>query len=96
MKNIVTAIALTIALPAAAQAAPAATADHGKPMSMTCMSHMQGHDMSKMDMKGMDMKGHDMAGMNMQGHDMAKMQSCTDAAQKGASTVQDAHSTHAK
>lgn len=94
MKNIVTAIALAIALPAAASAAPVAKAD--KPMSMTCMNAMEGHDMSKMDMKGMDMKGHDMAGMNMSGHDMAKMQSCPDAAQKGASTAQDVHSNHAR
>lgn len=96
MRNIVTAVALAIALPAAVYAAPAATPDHGKAMSTTCMSHMQGQDMSKMDMKGMDMKGHDMAGMNMQGHDMAKMQSGADPAQKGAATAQDAHSTHAR
>ena len=96
MTKFVTAVALAIALPAAASAAPAAKADDGKATSMTCMSHMQGHDMSKMDMKGMDMKGHDMAGMNMQGHDMAKMQSCADAAQKGASTAQDAHLPHAR
>lgn len=89
MKNIVTAIALAIALPAAAQAAPAAKAD--KPMSMDCKSDMQGHDMSNMDMKG-----HDMAGMNMQGHDMSKMQSCKDTAQKGASKMQDEHSNHAR
>ena len=94
MKIIVTAIALTIALPAAAQAAPAAKAD--KPMGMNCMSHMQGHDMSKMDMKGMAMKGHDMAGMNMSSHDMTKMQPCADAAQKGAATAQDAHSNPAR
>lgn len=94
MKNIVTAIALAIALPAAAQAAPATKAD--KPMSMTCMSHMHGHDMSKMEMKGMDMKGHAVPGMNMQGHDMSKMQSCKDTAQKGASKMQDEHSNHAR
>ena len=95
MKNIVTAIAMTIALPAAAHAAPAAKPDTGKAKT-NCMSNMHGHDMSKMDMKGMDMKGHDMAGMNMQGHDMTKMQSCADAAQKGASTPQNAHSNHAR
>ena len=94
MKTIVTAIALAIALPAAAQAASAATAD--EPMSMACTSPMQGHDMSKMDMKGMAMKGHDIAGMNMAGHDMNKMQPCADAAQKGAATAQDAHSNHAQ
>ena len=91
MTKFVTAVALAIALPAAAFAAPAAKADDGKATSMTCMSHMQGHDMSKLDMKG-----HDMAGMNMRGHDMAKMQSCADAAQKGASTAQDAHLPHAR
>lgn len=96
MKTIVPAIALAIALPAAATAAPTATADHGQAMSMNCMSHMQGHDMSTMDMKGMDMKGHAMAGMNMSGHDMAKMQPCPDAAQKGASAPHDAHPTHAR
>jgi hypothetical protein len=102
MRNIATAIALAIALPAAAYAAPAAKADDGKAMSMNCMSQMKGHDMSKMDMKGtdmkgMDMKGHDMAGMDMQGHDMMmKMQSCKDAAQIGASTTQDVHPIHAR
>ena len=96
MKNIVTAIALTIALPAAVHAAPAAKPDTGKAMKTNCMSNMQGHDMSKMDMKGMDMKGHDMAGMNMEGHDMTKMQSCADAAKKGASTPQAAHSNPAR
>ena len=91
MKTIVTAIALAIALPAAAQAAPAATADHGMAMKMDCMSKMQGHDMSKMDMKG-----HDMAGMTMKGHDMPMMQSCAEAAPKGTSAEQDAHSTHSR
>ena len=97
MTKFVTAIALAIALPAAANAAPvspAAKAD--KPMRMNCMSAMQGHDMSTTDMKGMDMKGHEMAGMNMQGHDMTKMQSCADAAKKGASTPQAAHSNPAR
>jgi len=96
MKNIVTAFALAIALPAAAVAAPAAKADDGTAMSMNCMSHMQGHDMSKMDMKGMDMKGHHVAGMAMQGHGMMNMQSCADVAQKGVSNVPDAPPTHAR
>ncbi|NUR13285.1 MAG: hypothetical protein HOQ20_15805 [Bradyrhizobium sp.] len=91
MRNFVTAIALVGALPAAVHAAPTAKADDGKAKDTTCMSHMQGHDMSKMDMKG-----HDMAGMTMPGHDTTKMQSCAEAAQKGASSSPDAHPTHAR
>ena len=97
MKTILTAIALTIALPATANAqsapAPAPKAsDHANMAGMMDCKGMaghkagSGHEMAAMknhDMAGM--KGHDMAGMTKQDHEKM-MLSCGKAPAKGATT----------
>ena len=105
MKKILTAIALTIALPAMANAqtapapAPKASA-HATMMGMMNCKGMAthkaggGHDMATMkdhDMAGM--KGHDMAGMTMQDHEKM-MLSCGKAFAKGAATPSAVQPTH--
>lgn len=105
MKKILTAIALTIALPAMAHAktdsapAPEAT-DHANMKGMMDCKGMashkagSGHDMAAMkghDMAGM--KGHDMAGMTKQDHEKM-MLSCGKAPGKGASTPSAVQPTH--
>ena len=97
MKTILTALALTIALPAMAhaQAAPAPTPktmDHGKMMGMMDCKNMSAqkaggsHDMAAM-------KGHDMAGMSKADHDKM-MQSCGKAPAKGATAPAAAQPPH--
>ena len=97
MKTILTAIALTIALPAMAHGqtapAPATKASaHADMMGMMECKGMAGHkadgghDMAAMkghDMAGM--KGHDMAGMTKQDHEKM-MLACRGTPAKGATT----------
>ena len=100
MKTILTAIALTIALPAMANAqtalAPAPKAsDHANMMGMMGMMDCKGmathkagsgHDMAAM-------KGHDMAGMTKQNHEKM-MLACAKAPAKGATTPSAIQPTH--
>lgn len=80
MKKILTAIALTIAIPAVAQA-QAAPAPVSAPKAQSEMKEKC--DCCK-DMAGKGMAGHDMkSGMNMPGHDMSKMQPGTNAPEAG-------------
>ena len=104
MKKILTAIALTIALPAMANAqtapAPAPKAsDHASMMGMDCKG-MTGHkagggyDMAVMkNHKMADTKGHDMAGMTKQDHEKM-MLSCGKASAMGATTPSAVQPTH--
>ncbi|MES2147314.1 MAG: hypothetical protein V4491_05620 [Pseudomonadota bacterium] len=105
MKTILTAIALTIALPAMAhgQTAPAPAPKASDHANMTGMMNCKGtavhkagggHDMA--GMKGDDMaamKGHDMAGMTKQDHEKM-MLACGGAAAKGATTPSAVQPTH--
>lgn len=96
MNKMIFAVAIATAVPAAAYAVPAVSAD--KPMCMDCMTKMSGHEMSATDMKGMQgmaMKGHAMTGMKMPGEDMAKMPCCKDHAQH-VDPAQDIHSKNAQ
>lgn len=104
MKTILTAIALTIALPAMANAqtapAPASKAsDHASMMGMDCKGMAghkagAGHDMAAMKNHNMaGMKGHDMAGMTKQDHEKM-MLSCGKAPAKGATTPSAVQPTH--
>ena len=105
MKTILTALALTIALPAMAhaQAAPAPALqamNHANMKGMMDCKGMAGHkstgghDMAAMknhDMAGM--KGHDMAGMTKQEHEKM-MLSCGKAPAKGATAPAAAQPPH--
>ena len=105
MTKFLTAIALTIALPAMAhaQAAPAPAPkaeDHGKMMGMMDCKNMPAqkaggsHDMAAM--KGHDMaamKGANMAGMNKADHDKM-MQSCMKGMANGTTAPQPAQQNH--
>ena len=96
MKTILTAIALTIALPAmaSAQAAPAPAAkasEHAKMMGMMNCTGMAGHTAGG---------GHDMAAMKSHMASMTKqdhekmMLACGKAPAKGATTPSAVHPTH--
>ena len=103
MKTILTAIALTIALPAMAnaQAAPAPatkTSDHASMMGMDCKGmagHKAGggHDMAAMKNQMAGMKGHDMAGMTKQDHEKM-MLACGKAPATGATMPSAVQPTH--
>ena len=105
MKTIFSAIALTIAMPAMANAhtapAPAPKAsNHANMMGMTDCKGMAddkaggGHDMAAMKGHDMDgMKGHDMVGMSKQDHEKM-MLSCRSTPAKGATTPSAVQPSH--
>ena len=105
MKKILTAIAMTIALPAAAYAqtapvpAPKAS-DHASMKAMMDCKGMaghkagSGHDMAAMKTDNMaGMKGHDMGAMTKQDHEKM-MLSCGKAPAAGATTPSAVQPTH--
>ena len=105
MKKILTAIAMTIALPAAAysQTTPVPThkaADHASMMAMMNCKGMaghkagSGHDMTAMKTDNMaGMKGHDMGAMTKQDHEKM-MLACGKAPATGATTPSAVQPTH--
>lgn len=105
MKTILTAIALTIALPAMAHGQTGTTpatkaSDHANMMGMMPCKGMaghkagSGHDMAAMKNHAMGrMKGHDMASMTKQEHEKM-MLACGKASPKGAIAPSAVRPTH--